>query len=150
MNYTFLHILRQYTKFLVAVTVVATQVVGCRAGVEKQIADVTVCDLVKDPSRFENRAVRVRSVVESDLIEHTMLTDTLCKSEGINLWIPHDLDEQADVRELRKLLDERLKSGALKYQVTAAVTGSFLREGKRLYVRATKFEHVRIESLRGR
>ena len=85
--------------FLVALASVAT--LGAKSGAAKPaVVETTVCDLVKRSIHFDKADVRVRAIVMSDLIEHTMLVDDECPARGISLWIPHELDDSTDVRAL--------------------------------------------------
>src|SRR6266853_3163596 len=77
----------------------------------------TVCELVKQQNRFANTNVRIRAVVMSDLIEHTMLVDGACPARGISLWIPHELDDSANVQRLREELRRQWTESSNESQV---------------------------------
>lgn len=110
----------------------------------RSASDATVCQLVQTPKEFKGRVVRVWAIVESDLIEHTMLIDGSCGSAGIFLWIPHEADNKADFRELRQSLKDRWKPGVAKTRITATFTGTFSLEGKRRFLKAWKVENVEV------
>jgi hypothetical protein len=85
----------------------------------RSASDATVRQLVQTPKEFKGRVVRVRAIVETDLIEHTMLID--------GSWIPHEADNKADFRELRQSLKDQWKLGVAKTRITATFTGTFSR-----------------------
>lgn len=122
--------------------VVAAVADDARSG--NQVIDTTVCELTKQPHQFKNKVVRLRSLVESDMIEHTMLVDESCESYGVSLWIPHDLDDNADFKALRNALKEQWKPGAAKTRVFGVFTGTFSLEGKKRFLRAAKVEKVEV------
>ena len=111
---------------------------------DDQVVNATVCRLVREPGRFRGKTVRVKALVESDLIEHTMLSDESCQSYGISLWIPHDLDDNADVIALRSVLKEQWKPRAPKTQVSGVFTGTFSVEGKKRFLKVSKIEERRV------
>ena len=111
---------------------------------EREAVSGTICQLVHEPNRFKGKTVRVKAIVESDLIEHTMLTDPSCESDGVSLWIPHDLDDNAEVKALRNALKEQWKPGALKTQVSGVFTGSLSAEGKKRFLKVSKIEDIRV------
>ena len=89
--------------FLIALASVGT--LGAKNFAAKPaVVETTVCDLVKRSTHFDKANVRVRAIIMSDLIEHTALVDNECPGKGISLWIPHELDDSADVRALRSEL----------------------------------------------
>ena len=111
---------------------------------EEEGVDATVCQLVHAPNRFNGKTVRVKALVESDMIEHTMLVDESCKSYGVSLWIPHDLDDNSEVKELRKALKEQWKPGAAKTRVLGVFRGTFSIEGKKRFLKVAKAEKIEV------
>ena len=103
--------------------------------------ETTACELVKHPNRFANTNVRIRAVVMSDLIEHTMLVDGACPASGISLWIPHELDDSANVQRLREELRRQWTEPSNESQVRAVFTGTFLQERRKLYLKVSSMEH---------
>jgi len=101
--------------------------------------ETTLCELVNHPSRFANTDVRIRAVVMSDLIEHTMLVDGGCL-RGIALWIPHELDDSANVQRLREELPRQWTEPSNETQVRAVFTGTFLHERRKLYLKVSSME----------
>jgi len=101
--------------------------------------ETTLCELVNHPSRFANTDVRIRAVVMSDLIEHTMLVDGGCL-RGIALWIPHELDDSANVQRLREELRRQWTEPSNETQVRAVFTGTFLHERRKLYLKVSSME----------
>jgi hypothetical protein len=127
--------------FLVALASVGT--LGAESGAaEPAVVETTVCDLVKHSTRFDKANVRVRAIVMSDLIEHTMLVDNECPARGISLWIPHELDESSDVRALRSELRSQWAIRPSNTQVGAVFDGIFLRENRKLYLKVLSIDHI--------
>jgi hypothetical protein len=108
------------------------------------LSEVTVCELMQRPSQFKSKLVRVRAWVQSDLIHNTALVDDSCESKGISLWIPHERDEQSDVRELRAALSHQWKPGEAKTRIAGVFTGIFLREAKKFLLKVSKADGLRI------
>ena len=121
--------------------------VGVTAAANKQGGgagiNATVCQLVEEANRFRGKTVRLKALVESDLIEHTTLADESCESHGVSLWIPHDLDDNEDVKTLRKALREQWKPGAAKTRVSGVFTGTFSVEKKKRFLKVWKVEDIR-------
>ena len=129
--------------FLVALASTAT--LGTASGVAKPaVVETTVCKLVKDSSHFNKANVRVRAIVMSDLIEHTMLVDNECPARGVSLWIPHELDDSTDVRALRSELRSQWAIPPSNRQVSAVFEGTFLREHRKLYLKVSSIDHLDI------
>ena len=127
--------------FLVALASVAT--LGAKSGAAKPaVVETTVCDLVKRSIHFDKADVRVRAIVMSDLIEHTMLVDDECPARGISLWIPHELDDSIDVRALRSELRSQWAIPPSNTQVSAVFDGTFLREHRKLYLKIVSIDHI--------
>jgi hypothetical protein len=127
--------------FLVALASVAT--LGAKSGAAKPaVVEKTVCDLVKRATQFDKANVRVRATVVSDLIEHTMLVDSECPGRGISLWIPHELDDSADVRALRSELRSQWAIPPSDKQVSAVFDGIFLREHRKFYLKVSSIDHI--------
>ena len=106
--------------------------------------NATVCQLVHDASRFKGKTVRVNALVESDLIEHTTLADESCEAYGVSLWIPHSLDDNGNVKNLRDALKEQWKPGAAKTRVSGVFTGIFSTAGKKRFLKVSKVENIRV------
>ena len=120
--------------FLVALASVAT--VGANSGAAKPVVvETNVCDLVKHPSHFDKSNVRVRAIVISDLIEHTVLADNECPARGISLWIPHERDDSTDVRALRSELRRQWAIPPSSVEINAVFEGTFLHEHRKLYLK---------------
>jgi hypothetical protein len=127
--------------FLVALVSVGT--LGAKGGAAKPaVLESTVCDLVKRSTHFDKANVRVRAIVMSDLIEHTMLVDNECPARGISLWIPHELDDSTDVRALRSELRSQWAIPPSNTQVSAGFDGTFLREHGKLYLKVLSIDHI--------
>jgi hypothetical protein len=128
--------------FFVAASVAT---LGADGGTAKPaVVETNVCDLVKRSNHFDNANVRVRAVVMSDLIEHTMLVDNECPARGISLWIPHELDDSTDVKALRSELRSQWTTPPSNTQVSAVFDGTFLREDRRLYVKVVSIDHMEL------
>ncbi len=106
------------------------------------LVEPTVCELVEEPKRFANVDVRVKAMVESDLIHHTMLVDTAYPTRSISLWIPHELDDSENVQKLRSELGRQWTERSYETQVTALFTGTFLYERKKRFLKVSRVEHV--------
>jgi hypothetical protein len=116
---------------------------GAESGAaEPAVVETTVCDLVKHSTRFDKTNVRVRAIVMSDLIEHTMLVDNECPARGISLWIPHELDDSTDVRALRSELRSQWAIPPSNTQIGAVFDGIFLREHRKLYLKVLSIDHI--------
>jgi hypothetical protein len=127
--------------FFVALASVGT--LGAKSGAAKPaVVETTVCDLVKHSTRFDKANVRVRAIVMSDLIEHTMLIDNECLARGISFWIPHELDDSTDVRALRSELRSQWAIPPSNTQVSAVFDGTFLREHRKLYLKVLTINHI--------
>jgi hypothetical protein len=50
---------------------------------------VTVCDVAKDPQRYDNLQISIRAQYDSDGIEREGLSDPLCPEAGLALEIGH-------------------------------------------------------------
>ena len=127
--------------FLVALASVAT--VGANNGAAKPVVvETNVCDLVKHPSHFDKANVRVKAIVMSDLIEHTMLVDNGCPGTAVSLWIPHELDDSTDVRALRSELCGQWAIPPSNAQINAVFEGTFLHEHRKLYLKVLGIHHI--------
>lgn len=127
--------------FLVALASVES--LGAKSGAAKPAAvETTVCDLVKRSTHFDKVNVRVRAIVMSDLIEHTILVDNECPARGISLWIPHELDDSTNVRALRSELRSQWAIPPSNTQVSAVFDGTFLREHRKLYLKVLRIDHI--------
>lgn len=111
-----------------------------RSGRDGGLVETTVCELVRRPNRFANASVRIRAVVMSDLIEHTVLVDNACPARGISLWIPHELDDAANVQKLRSELRRQWTEHSYETQVNAVFTGTFLHERNKRYLKVSSIE----------
>ena len=106
------------------------------------VIEMNVCDLVKRSKHFDKANVRVRAVVMSDLIERTALVDNECPAKGISLWIPHELDDSADVRELDSELRRQWTTPPSNAEISAVFEGTFLREHRKLYLKVLRIDHI--------
>jgi len=127
--------------FLIALASVGT--LGAKNFAAKPaVVETTVCDLVKRSTHFDKANVRVRAIIMSDLIEHTALVDNECPGKGISLWIPHELDDSADVRALRSELRSQWAIPPSGKQVSAGFDGIFLREHRKFYFKVSSIDHI--------
>ena len=106
------------------------------------VIETNVCELVKRSKHFDKANVRVRAIIESDLIEHTDIVDNECPARGISLWIPHELDDSADVRALRSELRKQWAIPASNTKISAVFEGRFLREHRKLYFKVFSIDHI--------
>jgi hypothetical protein len=60
--------------------------------------DTSVCEIVAKPNKFNKKAVQLRGFVKSDMIEHTVLLDSTCESQGISLWVTAKLRARSEIR----------------------------------------------------
>jgi hypothetical protein len=131
------------TVILVFFVAASVATFGADGGTAKPaVVETNVCDLVKRSNHFNKANVRVRAVVMSDLIEHTMLVDNECPARGISLWIPHELDDSTDVRALRSELRSQWAIPPSNTQVSAVFDGTFLREHRKLYLKVVSIDHM--------
>jgi hypothetical protein len=110
----------------------------------EKVTETTLCELIAQADRFDKQIVRVRADVESDLIEHTILVDQSCESKGVSLWIPHDKDDEIEVRKLRSALKDQWKSRAKKGRVVAVFTGVFVHEGKKRFLKVSQIADLEV------
>jgi hypothetical protein len=110
--------------------------------------DTTVCELVQHSSRFYKKAVRVRARVVTDIIEHTLVVDESCPSQGVSLWTTSAFRQRVDYRELRNAIVDEAAAGSKIKKVTATITGRFMRrrEGSRhkIVLEAEKIDDVEV------
>jgi hypothetical protein len=126
--------------FFVAASVATLGADGGRA--KPAVVETNVCHLVKRSNHFDEAHVRVRAVVMSDLIEHTMLVDNACPAKGISLWIPHELDDSADVKALWSELRRQWAIPPSNAEISAVFEGTFLREHRKLYLRVLGIDQI--------
>jgi len=131
------------TVILLFFVVASVVTFGADGGAAKAaFGETNVCDLAKRSNHFDKATVRVRAIVMSDLIEHTMLIDNECPANGISLWIPHELDDSADVRTLRSELRRQWAIPPSNKKISAAFEGAFLREHRKLYLRVSGIDQI--------
>ena len=104
----------------------------------EQVTDTTLCELITQADHFNKQIVRVRAAVESDLIEHTILVDKSCKSKGVFLWIPHDKDDEIEIRNLRSALKDQWKPNTKRGRVIGVFTGVFVHEGRKCFLKVSR------------
>jgi hypothetical protein len=104
-----------------------------------------ICELASRPRTFSKVEVQLIATVVTDFIEHTMVFDKGCPAIVANLWIPHELDNASEVRqlraELRRSFDSNPRRGA---RVDTKMTGTFLVEGKRRYFRVKSIDSIQM------
>lgn len=54
------------------------------------VKNVSLCDLAKNPKRFNNQEITVTAQYESDGVEREGLSDSTCKESGVALEISRD------------------------------------------------------------
>jgi hypothetical protein len=130
---------------LLLASLITSSAFGRSSRGDKGLVEPTVCGLVEQPKRFANSNVRVKAVVESDLIEHIMLVDTACPAKGVSLWIPHELDD-SEVQTLQAALRAQWtpRRRTTDTQVRAVFTGVFLYEHKKRFFKVSQVEHVEV------
>jgi len=90
-----------------------------------QPTDTTICQLVKHPQEFNKKVVRVRALVESDGIEHTVLLDESCESQGVVPWVSRENSEHSDIEKLHDAIFRRGRPGTTGKRITGVFTGTF-------------------------
>lgn len=120
---------------------------------KRDLTVTTVCEIVAKPNRFNKKIVKIRAFVKSDMIEHTVLLDSSCESEGISLRVPAKLQEQPDFQELYKALSRNGPSTTDQFHITGTFTGVFRyypnRSSEKRVLEATSVQNLEIKPADG-
>lgn len=121
---------------LVSVLLLFASLSPCALGSARQDkvrpVETTICELVKYPSRFTDKLVSVRALVESDGIEHTVLLDESCKSHGVVAWIPEESSKHSEMAKLHDAIFRRWHPGTTGRRITGVFTGTYLSHRKKI------------------
>lgn len=98
----------------------------------------TLCNIIRQASRFSGKRVRFHATVMTDGYEHTVLVDRACK-QGIIPRIPDEFASKDDIRAFESALDGGTP-GTSDKTVTATFTGLF---GVQSRKRVLEVEEVR-------
>lgn len=122
-----MHSVRNRIRFLLA-TVVCSWVVACSAGVDKPSRSaVSVCEVVSNPNRYNNKYVTVNADIISSF--HGILAfDNACHGV-IRLWVP---DNKADTEYGKILLRSETDPGNGFYHAYIGGTFTAVRENRNL------------------
>lgn len=116
---------------------------------EHKKANTTVCEIVAKPHRFNKKVVKLRGFVKSDMIEHTVLLDSTCQSQGISLWVSAKLRERSDFEQLYDAISREGPSTTDRLQITGTFTGVFhyypKRSAEKRVLEATSVEDIEVK-----
>ena len=110
--------------------------------------ETTICDLVKYPSRFSGKLVRVRALVKSDGIEHTVLVDDSCKSQGVAPSVPKENSGHPDMEQLHHAIFRVGRPGTAGKRITGIFVGTYSWHRKKVPSRVLTLrnvQHLRVE-----
>lgn len=100
---------------------------------EPKVHDTTVCDLLRHPSAFDGRAVRVQATSVGGLLEHTVIADASCRGLG-GVSVANDTHEGIKnhlIRLAKAMQRARLMSNRTSLRtVRARLTGRFVAVSK--------------------
>jgi hypothetical protein len=103
-------------------------VISCSG--QTHAVDARVCDLVRNPSAFDNEIVRARARVISS-IEGAALVDDGCRGQGLVFWIDKSVQGNAEFKKLAEAASTRGYQEPVRKIVYATMTGRLLlRPGK--------------------
>jgi hypothetical protein len=87
--------------------------------------DTTVCEIVRNPQKFDGRVVRFQAKFQSDGRHGSVLTELECV-RGIIPFLPDGIEHHPDIEALDYALDQGLRGTTTDKRIVSSFVGRFI------------------------
>jgi hypothetical protein len=108
----------------------------------------TVCDIVREPSRYSGETVQFRAIVSSDGFEYSSLFDPKCDKVGLGFqYYSEDWEKNPKLKKFDDALGLIMKGAKHYPTISGTFTGLFTYDPNRSVTKRRLFEITEVEDL---